>query len=280
MKRPVITILGLCGRSVFLKVDHFHHPGETLHASAIHIEPGGKGYNQAVAAARLGAEVHFIASCGEDEDGKACSEFLLEEGIAPHIQIVKDATAFASILTDADGDNQVTVFRGAADKLSADFVSALEPVFEKSDIVLLNFEVPSAANEAAIVLAEKHAAKLILNPAPAHPCSKEFIDHFFCITPNESESEIIGIETDREVITLGSKGALVKDRGIKTYLPAVKVTAKDTTGAGDCFTAALAVAIGEGKDLLEAAQFAQKAAAKSVEQEYVMPSLPYRNTLE
>ena len=280
MKRPVITILGLCGRSVFLQVNHFHHPGETLHASAIHIEPGGKGYNQAVAAARLGAEVHFIAACGEDEDEKACSEFLLEERITPHIQIVKDATAFASILTDENGENQVTVFRGAADKLSADFVFSLEPVFKESDIVLLNFEVPSAANEAAIDLAEKHGVKLILNPAPAHLCSKEFINHFFCITPNENESKMIGTETDREVITLGSKGALVKDMGLETYLPAVKVNAKDTTGAGDCFTAALAVAIGEGKDLLEAAQFAQKAASKSVEQAYVMPSLPYRYMLE
>ena len=135
MKHPVITILGLCGRSVFLKVDHFHHPGETLHASAIHIEPGGKGYNQAVAAARLGAAVHFIAACGDDEDGKVCSSFLIKEGITPHIQIVANATAFASILTDAAGENRVTVFRGAADKLSADYVYAQEALFEESDIL-------------------------------------------------------------------------------------------------------------------------------------------------
>ena len=280
MKHPVITILGLCGRSVFLKVDHFHHPGETLHASAIHIEPGGKGYNQAVAAARLGAAVHFIAACGDDEDGKVCSSFLIKEGITPHIQIVANATAFASILTDAAGENRVTVFRGAADKLSADYVYAQEALFEESDIVLLNFEVPTDANEAAIELAEKHGAKLFLNPAPAHPCSKEFLMPFFCITPNESEAEILGTETEREVITLGSRGALVKEKGSKTHLSAMNVIAKDTTGAGDCFTAALAVAIGEGKELLEAAIFAQKAAAMSVEQEYVMPSLPYRNMIE
>ena len=280
MKQPVITILGLCGRSVFLKVDHFHHPGETLHANALHIEPGGKGYNQAVAAARLGAAVHFIAACGDDEDGKACSSFLTKEGITPHIQTVEYSTAFASILTDATGENQVTVFRGAADKLSAAFVYAQEAAFEESDIVLLNFEVPSDANNAAIELAEKHGAKLFLNPAPAHPCSKEFLKHFYCITPNESEAEILGMETEREVITLGSRGALVKENGSEIHLSSVKVAAKDTTGAGDCFTAALAVAIGEGKELLEAAQFAQKAAAKSVEQEYVMPSLPYRNTIE
>ena len=156
MKKPVISILGLCGKSVSMKVDHFHKPGETLHAKSLYTEPGGKGFNQAVAAARLGADVHFFAACGADVDGKACEDFLTAEGINPHIEIVDVPTAFASILTDKEGGNQVTVYRGSADSLSTGFILEHESVFAGSDIILLNFEVPDEANEAALCLAEKY----------------------------------------------------------------------------------------------------------------------------
>ena len=276
MNRPVITVLGLCGRSVFMKVDHFHNSGETLHADFIHVEPGGKGYNQAVAAARLGAKVYFFAACGDDDDGRGCEEFLEKEGIVPYIQKVDGSTAFATILTDQAGNNQVTVFRGATDNLSGEFIRAHEMVFAESDIVLLNFEVPEEANEAAIALSEKYGVKIIMNPAPAHPCCRAYLERFFCITPNESEAETIGFETEREVITLGSDGVLVIDGTDRKHLPALKVEVKDTTGAGDCFNGAFAVSIGEGNCLLEAARFAQRAASYSVSLDFVMPSLPYR----
>ena len=281
MKKPRITILGLCGRSVFLQVDHFHNPGETLHADGMIAEPGGKGYNQAVAAARLGAEVIFFGAIGADDDGKACRDFLLKEGITPYFQIVQDApTAYACILTDKEGENRVTVCRGASTELSGAFIRQHEDVFASSDILLLNFEVPEEANEAAMELAEKYGAMLLLNPAPAHPCSTAFLDRFYCITPNRSEAEVLGMETEREIITCGGDGVVILENGKKTALPAVRVNAVDTTGAGDCFSAALAVAVGEGKDLADAVQFAQRAAAKSVTKAYVMPSLPYREEIE
>lgn len=280
MKKPVITVLGLCGRSVFMQVDHFHAPGETVHADGIHIEPGGKGYNQAVAAARLSAEVNFITCCGNDDDAAACRSFLEAEGITPCFEYTdKAATAFAAILTDRSGDNRVTVCRGAADYLTADFVRSCESVIAGSDILLLNLEYPQAANEAALELAEKHGVKAVLNPAPAVLCGEEFLRRFWCITPNESEAQILGFETQREIITLGADGVLIRDGGRTMRLPACKAQAADTTGAGDCFNGAFAVAVAEGKPLAEAAEFAQKAAALSVSKHYVMPSLPYRNEI-
>lgn len=281
MRKPRITILGLCGRSVFLQVDHFHEPGETLHADRMIVEPGGKGYNQAVAAARLGAEVSFFGAVGDDDDGGACRDFLLKEGIKPYFQVVKGIpTAYACILTDKEGENRVTVCRGASEKLSGEFIQQHEAVFACSDIVLLNFEVPEEANEAATELAEKYGAKLILNPAPAHPCSRAYLERFYCITPNRSEAEILGMETEREIITCGGNGIQIRENGKWTHIPAMPVKAVDTTGAGDCFSAALAVAIGEGKPFTEAAEFAQKAAAKSVTKAYVMPSLPFREEIQ
>ncbi len=280
MNSRTITVLGLCGRSVFMRVDHFHRPGETLHAETVYVEPGGKGYNQAVAAARLGAKVNFLTACGDDEDGRACTRFLLQEGIAPYTQTVDKPTAFACILTERNGANRVTVCRGAADSLSAEFVLSHEDVFRHSDAVLLNFEVPEEANEAAVKLAEKYGVRVILNPAPAHPCTAEYLSRFYCVTPNESEAEILGGRACREIVTLGEKGARVTENGEEYLLPAVPVQVKDTTGAGDCFNAALTVALCEGKTLREAVEFAQKAAAISVSRDFVMPSLPYRNEIK
>ena len=124
-KTARIGAVGLGGESVFLTADHFHAPGETLCAESIFIEPGGKAYNQAVAAARLGAQVCFFGAVGSDPGGALCRDVLLREGVTPILQTVPEAnTAYACILTDRRGENQVTVYRGAADLLSADFLRA------------------------------------------------------------------------------------------------------------------------------------------------------------
>lgn len=277
MKKVRITAIGLCGRSVFMNVDHFHSPGETLHASMLYCEPGGKGYNQAVAAARLGAEVSFIGCCGNDSDGKECEAFLQHEGINPAIEYTDaEATAFATILTDAAGENRVTVYSGASACLSESFIMAQEKLIQNSDILLLNFEYPLAVNETAMKLAKKHGVRVIFNPAPALPGTTKLLKDAYCITPNESEAAVLGNTAEREIITLGSDGCRIIEDGKVTCLPAQKVKAVNTTGAGDCFNAALAVALGEGLSLKESAAFAQKCAAISVTRNFVMPSLPYR----
>ena len=118
--KPVITVLGLCGDSVFMHVDHFHRSGETLHADSLYSEPGGKGCNQAVAAHRLGAEVNFVSCMGRDSIEKTCSAFLTREGLRLFTEHTnKSASSYACILTDSQGENRVTVHRGSAEHLSA-----------------------------------------------------------------------------------------------------------------------------------------------------------------
>lgn len=292
-----IAVLGLCGNSVFLNVDHFHVPGETVHAQGLYAEPGGKGYNQAVAAARLGAEVTFLGCIGDDADGRTCMDFLEKEGITPVPQILKEVpSAYACILTDKDGENRVTVFSGAAQHLTPEFIREQEAVIAESDLLLLNNEYPQSCNQAAVEIARDYGVRVVYNPAPARQVSAEFLAKCDIITPNLSETAVLigAAETNlstlarefRErglpnaVITLGGDGAAVLEGERAVHIPACKAKAVDTTGAGDTFTAALSVALLEGKPLTDAAVWAANAAALSVAKQYVMPGLPTREALE
>lgn len=292
-----IAVLGLCGNSVFLNVDHFHVPGETVHAQGLYAEPGGKGYNQAVAAARLGAEVTFLGCIGDDADGRTCMDFLEKEGITPVPQILKEVpSAYACILTDKDGENRVTVFSGAAQHLTPEFIREQEAVIAESDLLLLNNEYPQSCNLAAVEIARHYGVRVVYNPAPARQVSAEFLAKCDIITPNLSETAVLigAAETNlstlarefRErglpnaVITLGGDGAAVLEGERAVHIPACKAKAVDTTGAGDTFTAALSVALLEGKPLTDAAVWAANAAALSVAKQYVMPGLPTREALE
>lgn len=291
-----ITVLGLCGSSVFLSVDHFHQPGETVAAFHRHAEPGGKGYNQAVAAARLGAEMSFITCIGNDSDGRMCMEFLEKEGITAIAQIHPDLpSAYAAILTDAQGENRVTVYRGAADHLSEAFIREQEAVIAASDLLLLNNEYPACCNEAAMELAQMHGVRVVYNPAPAVKMPSDFLKKCWLITPNLSECALLLDTQDtalpalartfakagipRAVVTLGGNGAALFEDGKALHFPAVRVQAVDTTGAGDCFTAALSVAVLMGKTMKDAVVYAMNAASISVTQSYVMPGLPSRKML-
>lgn len=292
-----IAVLGLCGNSVFLNVDHFHVPGETVHAQGLYAEPGGKGYNQAVAAARLGAEVTFLGCIGDDADGRTCMDFLEKEGITPVPQILKEVpSAYACILTDKDGENRVTVFSGAAQHLTPEFIREQEAVIAESDLLLLNNEYPQSCNQTAVEIARHYGVRVVYNPAPARQVSAEFLAKCDIITPNLSETAVLigAAETNlstlarefRErglpnaVITLGGDGAAVLEGERAVHIPACKAKAVDTTGAGDTFTAALSVALLEGKPLTDAAVWAANAAALSVAKQYVMPGLPTRDALE
>ncbi len=291
-----ITVLGLCGQSVFLGTDHFHTPGETVHAETLHMELGGKGFNQAVAAARLGAQVSFITCVGDDQAGRDCLRFLEGEGILPVAQVSPEAaTAYACILTDKAGENRVTVYRGASGLLSPEFIRQNEAVIAGSGLLLLNHEYPAGCNLAALELAEKHGVPVILNPAPAKRMDASLLERFSLVTPNFSEAAVMlgglrnvedlpglfqshGIR--RAVVTLGGGGALVIDGGKMWKVPAKPSTVKDTTGAGDTFTAALAVALLRKKTLLQAVEYAGNAAALSVSQNYVLPGLPTESELK
>lgn len=297
-KEPVIGAVGLGGESVFLSVDHFHAPGETLRAEGFFVEPGGKAYNQAVAAARLGARVCFFGAVGQDSGGDLCRNVLEAEGITPVLQTIPDTnTAYACILTDAHGENQVTVSRGAADCLSADFIYAQESQLSQCTHLLLGLECPLEATEAALELAKKHGIFTILNPAPAIPLDMDFLRSFDLITPNLQEATVLlGLQDTPEitdlgsafynaglhsaVVTLGSKGSLLITPSQQVVFPALPVKAVDTTGAGDTFNAALAVAISRGRTITQAMEFATNASAWSVSRKHVLDSLPTARELE
>ena len=245
----------------------------------------------------MGGEVTFLTCIGQDSDGQACMDFLEKEGITPCPQVCPEVpSAYACILTDREGENRVTVFRGAAERLTAQFVAEQEQVIAHSGMVLLNNEYPQECNEMAMALAKKHGVKVLYNPAPARAVSREFLEGCFLVTPNLSETAVLAGETTEDlsrlgqllhragirqaVVTLGGDGALLVTQEKVCRFPARKVRAADTTGAGDTFTGALAVAVLEGKCLEEAVQWAVNASALSVAQQYVMPGLPTREALD
>ena len=285
-----LFIIGLCGQSVFLKVPHFHAPGETLHAESLFTEPGGKGYNQAVAARRMGTEAVFAGAVGRDTEGDLCEARLVEEGITACLIRKPERTAYASILTDGSGENRVTVFPGA--RLTAADIRGLEGRFAEAGMVLLTPEIPEEVFAEALALAKKHGVRAVVNPAPFFPWVRKYLDSAWVLTPNGSEAGVMldcGPEDlpralaasryPRVIVTLGGEGALCADNGDITKIPAPAVTVRDTTGAGDCFNGVLCAWLLEGYSLTEAAGGAVLAASLSVTHPHVLDGMPRREEI-
>lgn len=292
-----IGILGLSGRSLFFSCGHFHAEGETLTADAFWQEPGGKGYNQAVAARRLGAQVTYLTCLGQDAAGRQCRDVLEREGVCCLAQTTALPTACACILTDPEGRNRVTVYPGAAARLNEAFLARHAEQLAACQLFLLNLECPLPVVNAAIQLAERLRIPVILNPAPALALPLKTLRRLFLLTPNQQEAhallrlrgEVPPAQLARcffahgfaqVVVTLGSRGALVARQGHAWLYPCLPVRPVDTTGAGDCFSAALAVALGQGQSLEQAAVFAVNAAAYSVARPHVLAGLPTLAALE
>ena len=264
-----IAVIGIIGNSVFLPVERFHEGGETVEALSLHFEPGGKGFNQAVAAKRSGANVSFLAAVGH-EYRTEFADFLNNEGIRHTLVLKEESSAFAAIVTDKSGSNHVTVYQGA--QLSANDVFLFEDAIKEADILLLNNEVSEDVNIEAIKIAKKHGVKCILNPAPARKTSAYVIDSIDLFTPNEHES--LGIEDKQNVVmTLGSKGCLIKSTG--ETVPTVKYgTVVDTTGAGDTFNGVLSAMLANGYNIADAARIANAVASLGVTRKYAVSSIP------
>lgn len=272
-----IAVIGICGNSVFLDVDHFHANGETVVAQSVYEEIGGKGINQAVAAARMGAEVCFLAAVGDDKDASKCRQAAEAEGIHSTFCVKPGArTTFAYILTNRYGENQVTGYHGA--ELTVEDVLAFEGSIATSDILLLQQEVPNEVNELAVQLAQKHGTKVILNPAPIRDISDAIADGVYMVTPNAQEKQSIASERfPNMVATLGAEGCLINE---KDRIPAIKIKAVDTTGAGDTFNGVLAVCLAEGMGITAACGYAVAASGISVGRKYVLNAIPYRWEIE
>ena len=277
-----IAVIGLVGKSMFFDVPRFHTGGETITARGFHEEWGGKGFNQAVAAARQDAAVAFLGACAE-ADRKAIGDFCRQEGVAPRLCVKKRPTACAAILTDGTGETRVTVCTGA--ELEPKDVDAFAGSIATADFLLLNNEVPEAVNLAAVEIAKQYGVKIIFNPAPARPLPREIVEAVSIFTPNEFEEEelirnssflIHNSSFAPEVVTtLGVRGCRLRSTG--EVIPAPPAKAVDSTGAGDTFNAVLAVRLAEEESLRDACIAANDAAAQSVAVKYVLPSLPFRN---
>ena len=268
-----IAIIGLTGQSLFFDVPRFNAGGETVHATGLHEEWGGKGFNQAVAAARQGADVAFLTAVGAEDEAKV-RDALAHEGIAGTVVGKEMPSARAAILTDGTGETRVTVFPGA--RLDAVDVEPFAAAIVSADILLLTNEVPEAVNVRATEIASAAGVKIILNPAPARALPTALSSRVSIFTPNEFE--IVGLENvPGEVVeTLGAKGCRIRSTG--EVIPALPCgEAVDTTGAGDTFNGVLAVRLAEGRPLAEACAEANAAAARSVTVRYVLPSIPHRH---
>lgn len=239
----------------------------------------------------------YLTAVGRDADGAECEDYLREEGVLLCCALKDAHTAYAAILTDRTGENRVTVYPGASARLDKEDVRRFEGRIAASDFLILQNEIPEAALSEALSLAERHRVPVSFNPAPYAAWAAPYLRRAYVVTPNRSEAhallgltELVSHEElarrlfqagiSRAVVTLGGEGALALEEGHTCLIPAVPVQARDTTGAGDCFHAALTVRLAEGAGLFEAAQFAARAAALSVSKPHVLTALPFRVTVE
>ena len=270
-----IAVIGIAGESVFLSMDKFGKIGETNTVTAIHKELGGKGFNQAVAAARYGAECSFLCAVNK-KDVESFSAITASCGIKPCYAAKEDASPYAVITTDSAGDNCVYVYRGA--ELEVSDVEDFAEEIKGADLLLINNETPSDVNERAVEIAAQHGVKVILNPAPLRAYNKDFLNNIHLFTPNEHE--FAGLEDFQNVIlTLGSKGCKIIRTG--EIIPAVEIgTVVDTTGAGDTFSGVLSACIANGEGIEQACRTASIASAIKVSRKYILGSIPSKEEID
>ncbi|OOF65478.1 ribokinase [Rodentibacter sp. Ppn85] len=303
-----LTVLGSINADHVISVPYFAKPGETLTGKNYHIAYGGKGANQAVAAARLGAKVAFIGCIGGDGIGTSMKNAFAQDGIdTAHISTVsQEMTGMAFIQVAQTGENSIVLARGANAFLDEQIVYKAEERIAQSDCLLMQLETPISGVELAAQIAKKHNVQVVLNPAPAQPLSDNLLGLIDIITPNETEAEILtGVRvTDEQsavnaarvfhekgigcvIITLGAKGVFVSrygkgdESGETRIIKGFCVQAVDTTAAGDTFNGGFITALLAGQSLDEAIRFGQAAAAISVTRKGAQPSIPTRQeTLE
>lgn len=281
MKKNKVAIIGLTGQSIFMNIDKFHQSGETKQANNLFIEPGGKGYNQAIACAKFGMDVYYLTAVGNDSYSSVCEDVMKQYNINTYYIRKEINTALATIITDNNGDNQVTVFQGANEYLNLDDLNKFKPIMQNCDILLIQNEIPYDVLKEAIIYAKEKGLKVIYNPAPAIYDVNEIIDYVDVLIPNESEANTIYNKKEEIIInndllliiTQGSKGCLYIDKNNKKQYPSIKVQAIDTTGAGDVFCAAVASQI-NNDDIDDIILFSTIASGLHVQKKYVIDAIP------
>ena len=301
MSNPSITVVGSTNTDMVIKTAKLPKPGETILGGDFFMNPGGKGANQAVAAARLNGNVTLVAKTGEDVFGSQAKSHFLAENLNTDYLFSDPCSpsGIALITVDDHAENCIVVAPGANAQLSVVDIDKAAAAILSAEIVLMQLEIPLETVIHAAGIAFKAGKKVILNPAPAQKLPAGLFQMLFMITPNETEAELLtGVRvTDLQsgenaarlllsqgvevvVLTLGSKGALLVTRDSCELIPAYQVEAIDTTAAGDCFNGALVVALAEGAGLAKAIAFANKAASISVTRLGAQASLPYRREVD
>lgn len=295
-------MVGSYGVGLTMRLDRVPVAGETIAGGIFASGHGGKGSNQAVGAARLGAEVSFLTAIGDDAMGRDAHGLWADEGVdaSSVVTVPGAATMVGIILVEPSGENRIVIATGALDQLTPEHVEAFAPSLAEADIAVAQMEIPLPTALAALRVAHAAGTRTLLNPAPAQALPDDAWETIDVLTPNRTEAAILmghDPSTDESpealatelrargvgtvVLTLGSDGALICDDEGVTVVPALKAPlVVDTTGAGDAFTAALSVALADGRPVREAARFAAAAGAHAVSIAEVIPSLARRPDIE
>jgi ribokinase len=294
---PIITVVGSFAVGLTIRTPQVPIFGQTLIGSDFDMGPGGKGSNQAVATARLGANSYFVGLIGEDKLGEIATDLYQREGVdTSYLRTTTQmATGAGLIILNSKGENFIILDMGANNLMDAAFVDGAEAQIARSKVVMAVLEIPVAAAQRAMELGKKHGVITILNPAPATPLPEALLRTVDYLTPNESELRILlglppddptptpelaarlrsmGVQT--VVVTMGEQGALILNDTHETHVPAIRVDVVDTTGAGDAFNSAFAVALGEGKSLVEAVRYGCCGGAIACTRLGVVPALGQR----
>jgi ribokinase len=287
-----VTVFGSINMDLVTSTTQIPKVGETVLGHSFHTIPGGKGANQAVAAARLGADVTMIGAVGNDSFGETLVEHLTNQGInTENIMIVKDtSTGIASIIV-SEAENSIIVVPGANHHVTPEVIEKYEDKIVNSNILLLQLEIPLESVIRVVGLAKKHGIRTILNPAPIQKLPKKILEMVDYLTPNEHEQTLLFASidgTDLEIeklkekciVTKGAKGVMIYKNRKEIEIPSLQVEAVDTTGAGDSFNGALATALCDGLDIEEACRFANIVGAISVTKLGAQTGMPTKKEVE
>ena len=297
MKTPIITVVGSFAVGMTIRAPKLPIFGETMLGGDFDMGPGGKGSNQAVATARLGARSSLLAMVGADKLASIATDLYAAEGVDSSLVTAREErpTGVGFIILNSKGENFIILDMGANELLDAAAVEAGEAQIAASDVVMTVLEVPTSAAARAMELGRKHGATTILNPAPARALPAAIFELVDYLTPNESELRILldlpadDPRSSRElaeelrrrgarsvITTLGRDGAVILTDTLDIRIPAIEVEVTDTTGAGDAFNSGFAVALAEGRDLIEAVRFGVVCGGMACTKLGVIPSLPNR----
>ncbi len=305
MRNPKVAVVGSANVDLVLRTERMPIKGETLIGDAFDIFTGGKGFNQAAAAARLGADVTLIAKIGDDPFADILRSVIDSENInTEFVKTDADAgTGVAAIVVEPDGENSIIVVPGANMRLTPADIDVAQNSIAEADVLLLQLETPINTSEHAIEIAKANETIVILDPAPARSLPANLLSQVDILKPNEVEAGVLSgraVSTPEDgvaaakalqsqiasdglsavVLTLGQQGVLTYTQTQNTHLPAIAVDVVDTTGAGDAFSGALATALAEDKPLIEAVIFANAAGAAAVTTLGATPSMPKREKIE